>query len=80
MNIKILNNDGLQKFAQKHKDSNFPMHIFALKDIFTTELPLKLGKNYMKTWRGYNILDLIFCDTSNKPKNFEKNLKKFTKK
>lgn len=33
---RILNNKSLQKFADKHKDSNFPLHIFALKDIATT--------------------------------------------
>ena len=33
---KILNNKYLQDFAVKYKDSNFPMHIFALKDIFAT--------------------------------------------
>lgn len=33
---KILNNKSLQDFAVKYKDSNFPMHIFALKDIFAT--------------------------------------------
>lgn len=33
---KILDNKGLQKFAEKYKDTNFPLHIFALKDIFAT--------------------------------------------
>lgn len=33
---KILDNKSLQEFSKKYKDSNFPMHIFALKDIFAT--------------------------------------------
>lgn len=33
---KILDNKALQDFALKYKDSNFPMHIFALKDILAT--------------------------------------------
>ena len=33
---KILDNKALQDFAVKHKNSNFPMHIFALKDILAT--------------------------------------------
>jgi len=33
---KILDNKTLQEFSLKNKDSNFPMHIFALKDIFAT--------------------------------------------
>ncbi len=32
----ILNNSKLQKFAQKHKDSNLPMHILALSDALST--------------------------------------------
>ena len=33
---KILDNKGLQNFANKYKESNFPLHIFALKDMFAT--------------------------------------------
>lgn len=33
---KALNSKGLQDFALKHKDSNFPMHIIALTDTITT--------------------------------------------
>lgn len=33
---KILDKKALQEFAIKHKESNFPLHIFALKDIFAT--------------------------------------------
>lgn len=33
---KILNNKTLQDFATKHQNSNFPLHIFALKDILAT--------------------------------------------
>lgn len=33
---KILDSKLLQEFSKKHKESNFPMHIFALKDVFAT--------------------------------------------
>ena len=33
---KTLENEGMQKFSKKHKDSNFPMHIVALTDVLTT--------------------------------------------
>jgi len=33
---KILDKEGLQKFAQKFKDTNFRMHIIALTDAFST--------------------------------------------
>ena len=33
---KVINQDGMQKFSKKYKDSNFPMHIVALTDILTT--------------------------------------------
>lgn len=33
---KILDSKKLQKFANKYQDSNFPMHIFALKDVLAT--------------------------------------------
>ena len=33
---KILDLQGLQKFSTKYKDSNFPMHIIAIKDALTT--------------------------------------------
>ena len=33
---KILDNKFLQEFSREYKDSNFPMHIFALKDVFAT--------------------------------------------
>ena len=33
---KVLNNKTAQEFASKHKDSNFPMHIVALRDIIAT--------------------------------------------
>lgn len=33
---KILDNKSYQKFSTKNKDSNFPMHIVALKDAITT--------------------------------------------
>ena len=33
---EILNKDGMQKFAEKNKDSNFPMHIISLTDTLTT--------------------------------------------
>lgn len=33
---KFLNNKKTQKFANKYQDSNFPLHIFALKDLFAT--------------------------------------------
>ena len=33
---KVINQDGMQKFSKKYKDSNFPMHIVALTDVLTT--------------------------------------------
>lgn len=33
---RVLDNKSFQKFSDKHKDSNFPMHIFALMDTLTT--------------------------------------------
>lgn len=33
---KVINQDGMQNFSKKYKDSNFPMHIVALTDILTT--------------------------------------------
>lgn len=33
---KVINQDGMQNFSNKYKDSNFPMHIVALTDILTT--------------------------------------------
>lgn len=33
---KTLENNGMQNFSKKHKDSNFPMHIVALTDLLTT--------------------------------------------
>lgn len=33
---KVINQDGMQKFSKKYKDSNFPMHIVVLTDILTT--------------------------------------------
>ena len=33
---KVINQDGMQNFYKKYKDSNFPMHIVALTDILTT--------------------------------------------
>ena len=33
---KILDSKFLQEFSKNHKESNFPMHIFALKDVFAT--------------------------------------------
>lgn len=45
---KMLNNDGLQRFAQKHKDSNFPMHIMALTDTITTATFIEQTKRSKK--------------------------------
>lgn len=45
---KILNNKALQEFAVKNKDSNFPMHIFALKDIFSTSAFISQAKKSKK--------------------------------
>ena len=33
---KVINQDVMQKFSKKYKDSNFPMHIVALTDVLTT--------------------------------------------
>ncbi len=33
---KVIDQDGMQKFSKKYKDSNFPMHIVALTDVLTT--------------------------------------------
>lgn len=33
---KILDNKGMQKFSDRYKDSNFPMHIIAATDALTT--------------------------------------------
>ena len=33
---KVINQDGMQNFSKKYKDSNFPMHIVALTDVLTT--------------------------------------------
>ena len=33
---KVINQDGMQKFSKKYKDSNSPMHIVALTDVVTT--------------------------------------------
>ena len=33
---KIINKDGMQKFSNKYKDSNFPMHLIALTDLINT--------------------------------------------
>ena len=33
---KVINQDGMQNFSKKYKDSNFSMHIVALTDILTT--------------------------------------------
>ena len=45
---KILNNESLQNFAIKHKDSNFPVHIFALKDVFATTAFINQAKKNKK--------------------------------
>ena len=45
---KILDNKQLQNFSKKHKDSNFPMHIFALKDIFATDSFVELANKNQK--------------------------------
>lgn len=33
---EVIDQDGMQKFSKKYKDSNFPMHIVALTDVLTT--------------------------------------------
>ena len=35
---KLLNNNKYQEFSKKHKDSNFPMHINAIKDTLATSV------------------------------------------
>lgn len=45
---KIFNSKSYQKFSEKHKDSNFPMHIIALKDVFATGAFVHQAKNSKK--------------------------------
>ena len=45
---KIINTNGLQEFAIKNKDSNFPMHIMALTDTITTATFIEQTKHNKK--------------------------------
>ncbi len=45
---KIIDKEGLQKFAIKNKDSNFPMHIMALTDTITTATFIEQTKRNKK--------------------------------
>lgn len=45
---EIIDNKVLQNFAVKYKDSNFPMHIFALKDVLATGAFIYQAKNNVK--------------------------------
>lgn len=45
---KILNKKGFQEFVNKHKNSNFPMHLIAGTDILTTAVFIHQAKNSKK--------------------------------
>lgn len=63
---KILDNKSFQNFAIKNKDSNFPMHIFALKDILATTAFInqaKKNKKIKEEQKPFLIKNSVFSTT-----------------